>query len=269
MYRVVEQTLFKSFKANNKKLVKIFIVLLIIFQPVFLIIGALPGYLYFSADIFSIYFWTALFVILTASVMSAYIYNVIFQSRYFPWVIQVAGRRHLYTHYCIGQLKFAVPTWLMVGFGYYKSEPSVYSTSMFIILFVAHLAGYFKMANRALYWHQTPTGQPGFIWYIVKHLFSPVVFHLTAYVTLFLLLILILVYVPNLNAKIAFSSILICLLIVMANSISGNMNAVIRRHYLFLTLVDKRACQQVRLVPKLLLSFLWLMPVWLLLNWLI
>jgi hypothetical protein len=201
MYRDVEKSLFKSFKKENRKLVKLAAVLLVLAQPAFLIVGALPGYLFFSSPFYSKGFWLGLSVLLTSSFISSWIYSFIFDSKYANWIVLVTSKRYYLFNYALGQAKFAVVTWGLVGYGYYRANHTLGSFALLASLIALHFVFYMLLAQASLKRRKKSVTATWYGLHIATNALKPATMHLVIYLILIVLLATCMIYIDDFKTK--------------------------------------------------------------------
>jgi hypothetical protein len=126
VYRAFEQALVREFSRNNKALLAILLVLEVMIQPIVLIFGPIPAYFLYTSPIYSWPFWLALTFFLLLSWVSLKLYDAVVDVRRTRSVVLVAGKFHFLRGYCWGQLRFALPTILLLLLGLFRVENTVF-----------------------------------------------------------------------------------------------------------------------------------------------
>lgn len=236
MYRVVEKTLLKEFVDSNYLLYRVFIVLAIFIQPILLLFGPIPGYLFYTSDVTSLPFWISLFFLGACSYVSATIYDTITNAKYFNWIILLAGRKHFFRGYCLGQARFAIPTIALLVFGLFKVDDLYTAASRLMAIILVHVLFYVYrgkdvLASKKKIKFKSPYTHLGL------NLIKPVIFHLIAYSVVcsgYLLLFL----VDNYSVKVVYTAIITGFIVLIVAATYRIVRQQIKKHSVFLKLVD-------------------------------
>lgn len=176
MYRTCEQHQLRAFSQNNRTLIKVAAIFVIMIQPLLLMLGPLPGYLIYAHDLGNPGFWLSVMLITGLSSLSFVIYNSIVKSRLTAWVIHVAGHQHFYIGYCRGQLLFAAPSLLLLALGLTKTEQLGQASLVLALIIAGHITVYWFAAQRRLTQSTTPvTRRP--ILQLLREIAAPATMH--------------------------------------------------------------------------------------------
>lgn len=245
MYRVVEKALLREFVKSNYFLVRFFIVLVILVQPVVLIFGPLPGYLFYTSDISSFPFWISLGFLVGCSYISLVIYGAVVNAKHYDWIVLIAGRKHFFVEFCLGQIRFAAPTILFLLLGLFKVEDIHIAIIRLTVLATLHAIFYFYFANKSLVKKEGNRIESPYF-HIGLDVIKPAIFHFVIYFLLcsgFIFLLLIDKY----SVRVTYSVIIYGFILLVLNAIRHIVRQQLDIYSDFLILVDKFLYRKVRL----------------------
>lgn len=218
MYRTIEKSLFSSFKESNELLLKLSLVIIVLMQPVLIIIGAVPGYFFLSYEFLSIQFLFAVCFLSFLSFLSFKIYNHIFNPKYFYFSINVFGRKKFLFDYCVANLRFALPTWIILVLGAYRSEIVFESLFKIFVFVVFHCLFYFNFAHKYLRKDAFYKEGKYATLSLLKELLRPALFHFLFYFSVASVHVAMSIMLLNQHAKLLFSTFLMVLILFVVNS---------------------------------------------------
>lgn len=248
MYWLVERALLKEFVRSNLILIRVVILIVVLAQPIILIFGPLPAYLFYVSDISSIVFWLSFAFLFGISYLSSTIYDAIVTSKHDSWVTLVAGRVHFFVNYSLGQTRFAVLTIVALMLGWFKVDefyPAIIRLILFISLLVLlyvyrakrRLRGEIRSSIRSPYYH------------LFLSFVKPVIFHLIIYVSLFSSLPFLL-SIDNYSVVMAYAAIVMLVLLLLVQTTFRIVRRQIELSATFLRLVDDRLYRNIGLITN-------------------
>jgi len=262
VYRTVEKTLLKEFVANNKTLVRVLSVLLLFLQPLVLIFGPLPGYLVLMGDVYHWSFWLSASFLLLCSYLSAVAYDTIIHPKYFTWVRLLAGDKHFFRRYIIGQAMFAAPTIVFLLLGIVKLENSTFPVVPLTLIMLLHGLYYWWRAQQAL--SNTAQRHSHSSYYLsLRHLalsfFKPVIFHFITYAVVLsgFIMVFIIEHAPT---QLAFTAVFDLLLLLLALAIARIHTTQLRQFRGFLWTISPQLFNRVKRQKNTLTMLLIIIP---------
>ncbi len=258
MYRAVEKCILRDFARNNKLLVRVILFIGILLQPVIIIFGPIPGYLYFTSSLFDLSFWFSLAFLLLISFTSYSIYKSLFRLEFYNWIILGIGRKRFVISYISGQTRFSIITVCLLSLGLFRVEDyDSVATRVFLIV-VLHLLLYSYSAVRLLRRESENTLKNPYTCLVVEFL-KPILFHALLYILASFAFIVIF-QIPNHGVRVVFAVILSALLLVICLSTFKVLAARIMLSDDFLKLVSDDLYRRVQLILYSVISFFVTLP---------
>lgn len=135
MSQSITKSFLTDFKDNNRKLLKLALVVFVLFQPVFILLGALPGYIVLTEQLASVSFVISLLSFCLLSISMSFVVRVIYPAAKLRWLLNVMGQRHFSRFIIAKHLAYQLPTLLLLMLGYLKVENElIYFENIFLLV---------------------------------------------------------------------------------------------------------------------------------------
>ena len=258
MYKSVEKYVIKDFIKSNFVLVRFLFMLILFLQPVILVIGPLPAYLYYSEPFFSPAFIISFLFLLSCGYVSSFLYQILVDKRYFNWVLLNIGKTKFVFCYVLSQIKFAVFTWIFLLLGFLKVDNYFEAYLKVLLLLIFYVAFYVYRANKfTVRTDRFSLGSPRLL--LLGVFIRPVAIHLLAY-TIFFSFFIFVSLIPNYFIKSLYALFVLLLLFLTVFTIRRIVNNEIKKYEYFLKSISKIFYCRIILIYFLSIGLMVLIP---------
>ena len=244
MYQEVEQSLIKEYKKNNQLIVKVCVIVFVLMQPVLLVFGPLPGYLIYTEKVTSGLFWLSTILLLSLSYLTAKIYDAIMIKEKIHWLTLITGKSYIYKHYCLGQLKFALPSMILLLVGLHKVADLYHAILIFIGFLILH-AIYYIFRIKYLFLNNEKDKTESVYSNIIKVCIKPNLIHLTFYLCINSIYLVFLIEGINNDIILSITIVINFISIPITIAIEKNVKKTLNQYECFYKLVSYKLYKQI------------------------
>jgi len=244
MYQEVEQSLIKEYRKNNQLIVKVCVIVFVLIQPILLVFGPLPGYLIYTQKVSSGLFWLSTIFILSLSYIAAKIYDAIMVKEKIHWLTLISGKSYLYKHYCLGQLKFALPSMILLIVGLYKVADLYHAILIFIGILILHVI-YYIFRIKCIFSNKDKIKTQSVHFNITKLCIKPNLIHLTFYLCINAIYLVFLIEGINNDIILSITIVINFITMPITIAIEKNVKKTLNQYECFYKLVSYKLYKQI------------------------